>query len=249
LNWLTARPIAHRGWHGEGRIENSLAAARAAIAAGFAIECDIQRSADGEAVVFHDDTLERLTSAPGRIADYSTTRLAALRLGGAADPIPTLTQLLKLIAGRVPLICEIKSSFDGDTRLAARAEEIAADYDGPLAFKSFDPEVVGFLRETGSARPLGLVAEASYDDPYFAALSSSQKRDCAAFLHVARTRPDFLSWRVDDLPHAAPSLFSALGGKPVLVWTVRTAAQWALAREFADQAVFEGRPPADYDDA
>ena len=103
MNWLTARPIAHRGWHGDGRIENSLSAARAAIAAGFAIECDIQRSADGEAVVFHDDTLERLTSAPGRIADYSTTRLAALRLGGAADPIPTLTQLLKLIAGRVPL--------------------------------------------------------------------------------------------------------------------------------------------------
>jgi glycerophosphoryl diester phosphodiesterase len=243
LNWLTARPIAHRGWHGDGRIENSLSAARAAVAAGFAIECDVQRSADGEAIVFHDDSLERLTQAQGRIADYSATRLAALRLGRSADPIPTLTQLLELIAGRVPLICEIKSGFEGDMRLAARAAEIVAGYDGPLAFKSFDPDVVGFLRESGSARPLGLVAEASYDDPYFAALSSKQKRDCAAFLHVARTRPDFLSWRVDDLPHAAPSLFRALGGKPVMAWTVRTSAQWALVREFADQAVFEGRPP------
>jgi glycerophosphoryl diester phosphodiesterase len=243
LNWLTARPIAHRGWHGDGRIENSLSAARAAIAAGFAIECDIQRSADGEAIVFHDDNLERLTQAQGRIADYSVTRLAALRLGGSTDPIPTLRQLLELISGRVPLICEIKSGFDGDMRLSTRAAEIASGYDGPLAFKSFDPEVIAFLRAERSARPLGLVAEASYDDPYFAALSPAQKRDCAAFLHVARTRPDFLSWSVDDLPHAAPSLFRALGEKPVMAWTVRTPAQWALAREFADQAVFEGRTP------
>jgi glycerophosphoryl diester phosphodiesterase len=243
LNWLTARPIAHRGWHGDGRIENSLSAALAAIAAGFGIECDIQRSADGEAIIFHDDNLERLTQAQGRIADYPAARLAALCLGGSADPIPTLTQLLELIAGRVPLICEIKSGFEGDLRLPARAAEIAAGYDGPLAFKSFDPDVIAFLREAGSARPLGLVAEASYDDPYFAALSPAQKRDCAAFLHIVRTRPDFLSWRVDDLPHAAPSLFRALGKKPVMTWTVRTPNQWALAREFADQALFEGPSP------
>jgi glycerophosphoryl diester phosphodiesterase len=243
LNWLTARPIAHRGLHGDGRIENSLSAARAAVAAGFAIECDIQRSADGEAVVFHDDSLERLTLAQGRIADYSVARLAEFHLGGTADPIPSLPQLLELIAGRVPLICEIKSGFAGDMRLTARAAEIAAGYDGPLAFKTFDPGVIGFLREAGSTRPLGLVAEASYDDPYFAALSPAQKRDCVAFLHVARTRPDFLSWSVDDLPHAAPSLFRALGEKPVMAWTVRTPNQWALARQFADQAVFEGRPP------
>ncbi len=240
MNWLTARPIAHRGWHGDGRIENSLSAARAAIAAGFAIECDIQRSADGEAIVFHDDSLERLTRTQGRIVDYSAARLTALHLGGSADVIPTLPQLLKLIAGRVPLICEIKSGFNGDTRLAARAAEIAVGYDGPLAFKSFDPDVIAFLREAGSARPLGLVAEASYDDPYFAALSSAQKRDCAAFLHLARTRPDFLSWCVEDLPHAAPSLFRGLGEKPVITWTVRTPAQWAVAQQFADQAVFEG---------
>jgi glycerophosphoryl diester phosphodiesterase len=242
LNWLTARPIAHRGWHGDGRIENSLSAARAAIAAGFAIECDIQRSADGDAVVFHDDTLDRLTGAPGRIANYSVARLAALRLSGSADSIPTLAQLLDLIIGHVPLICEIKSGFDGDTRLAARAAEIAAVYDGPLAFKSFDPDVIAFLRASGATRPLGLVAEASYDDPYFAALSPAQKRDCAAFLHVARTLPDFLSWSVDNLPHVAPTLFRVMGGKPVMTWTVRTPAQWSLAREFADQAVFEGKP-------
>ena len=149
--------------------------------------------------------------------------------------------------------CRVALPDRPPSRRGALSADQLAQVHFALVAHSRDPElddlVFGFLRETGSARPLGLVAEASYDDPYFAALSSSQKRDCAAFLHVARTRPDFLSWRVDDLPHAAPSLFSALGGKPVLVWTVRTAAQWALAREFADQAVFEGRPASDHVDA
>jgi glycerophosphoryl diester phosphodiesterase len=243
FDWLVARPIAHRGWHGAGWPENSLAAAKAAIAAGYAIECDIQRTADGEAVVFHDDGLERLTEARGRVCDFTLAALNGLTLAGTGERIPTLGELLALIAGRVALVCEIKSGFDGDFRLAARAAEIAASYDGPLAFKSFDPDVVAFLRAGGSPRPLGIIAEADYDDPYFAALTQAQKRDCAAFLHIGRTAPDFLSWSVDDLPHAAPALMRALGGKPVMAWTVRRPTQWAAAKLYADQAVFEGEVP------
>jgi glycerophosphoryl diester phosphodiesterase len=240
FDWLVARPIAHRGWHAAGRPENSLSAAKAAVAAGYAIECDIQRSADGEVVVFHDETLARLTGAQGGIGDFPLATLRGLKLTGSGEPIPTLAELLALIAGRVALICEIKSGFDGDFRLAARAAEIAAAYDGPLAFKSFDPDVVAFLRAAACPRPLGIVAEAAYDDPYFAALTSAQKRDCAAFLHIGRTTPDFLSFSVHDLPHALPTLMRALGGKPVMAWTVRRPAQWAAARLYADQAVFEG---------
>jgi glycerophosphoryl diester phosphodiesterase len=243
FGWLTARPIAHRGWHGAGRPENSLAAASAAVESGFAIECDIQRTADGEAVVFHDATLDRLTRARGEIGDLPLASLRKLTLQGGGERIPTLADLLARIAGRMPLICEIKSGFEGDTRLAARAAEIAAEYSGPLAFKSFDPDVIAYLRASGSARPLGVVAQADYDDPYFAALSPVQKRTCATFAHIERTRPDFLSWAVDDLPHATPTLMRALGGKPVMAWTVRRPEQWALAREFADQAVFEGAAP------
>jgi glycerophosphoryl diester phosphodiesterase len=238
--WLIARPIAHRGWHAPGRPENSLAAARAAVERGFAIECDIQRSADGEAIVFHDATLDRLAGRPGGIGDFDAARLREIALADTAERIPALADLLGVIAGRAPLICEIKSGFDGDFRLARRAAEIAAGYDGPLAFKSFDPQVIAALREARCARPLGIVAEADYDDPYFAALSPAQKRDCAAFLHIGRTRPDFLSWRVDDLPHAAPALLRALAQKPVMAWTVRRPEQWALVRAYADQAVFEG---------
>jgi len=243
-DWLTAQPIAHRGWHGPGRPENSLAAAEAAAAAGFAVECDIQRSLDGEAIVFHDFGLERLTGTPGLLAARSATELAALRLLGTGEPIPTLARFLTLLAGRVALICEIKSAFDGDMRLAARAVEVVATYPGPLAFKSFDPQVIAYLRALPCPRPLGIVAQANYDEAYFAGLSAEQKRDCAGMGHIGRTQPDFLSWHVEDLPHATPALMRGLAGRPVMSWTVRTPRQWELARLYADQAVFEGAAPS-----
>lgn len=243
-DWLVARPIAHRGLHDfpRGVVENSLSAARAAIARGFAIECDVQLTKDGEAAVFHDATLERLTGARGAAAGRTLAQLQALRLSGSADTIPTLVELLALIGGAVPLVCEIKSSFDDDLRLADRVAEIAASYAGPLAIKSFDPAPIAHLRAQGIARPLGTVAEASYDDPYFDDMNAEQKRDCAAFLHLEATRPDFLSWCVDDLPHATPALFRALGRRPVMSWTVRTSAQKQIARRYVDQIVFEGEP-------
>ncbi len=209
FDWLVAQPIAHRGWHGAGRPENSLAAARAACEAGYAIECDIQLSADGEAMVFHDDMLARLTRARGRLGDHPCAALRETALQDTEERIPTLADLLAVIADRTPLICEIKSGFGGDMRLTDRAAEIAGAYDGPLAFKSFDPDVIAHLRARAVPRPLGIVAEADYEDPYFAALTPAQKRDCKAFLHIGRTAPDFLSWRVDDFPHAAPALMAS----------------------------------------
>jgi len=242
--WLTARPIAHRGLHDAslGRIENSRAAARAAIERGFAIECDVQLSADGEAFVFHDATLERLTEAVGAVAARRAEEIAATRLRGADETIPSFAEFLSAVGGAVPLICEIKSHFDGDFRLAERVLALSASYNGPLAFKSFDPEIIARLRATGTARPLGIVAEASYDDPYFAEMSMEQKLSAGAWLHFDRTRPDFLSWYVEDLPHAIPQLFRGIGRLPVVTWTVRTDAQRARAEKFVDQIVFEDEP-------
>ena len=241
--WLTARPIAHRGWHdaSAGRIENSPSAARAAVARNFAIECDVQLSGDGAVLVFHDTTLERLTGASGPVANRSFAELQNLTLEGSSDKIPSLADFLALIAGAVPLICELKSRFDGDLSLASRVAEIAESYAGPLAIKSFDPAPIAHLRAQGISRPLGMVAEASYDDPYFSEMSAEQKRDCAAFLHIEATRPDFLSWCVDDLPHSTVTLFRALAKIPVMTWTVRSEAQRRLAQNYADQIVFEGQ--------
>jgi glycerophosphoryl diester phosphodiesterase len=251
--WLTERPIAHRGLHDRvlGAIENTLAAAEAAIAGGFAIECDIQLSADGEAIVFHDETLDRLTGATGPVSALSAAEIARVRIAGTAEPPPAFAAFLDRIAGRTPVICELKSRFDGDWRIGDRACALAAAYDGPLAFKSFDQDLAAYLRlrrphtrAPADPCPVGIVAQASYDDPDWGFLSAEQRREWTDFDHYDLARPDFLSWSVDDLPHKIPFLVKELTGAPVMVWTVRTAAQREAAHKWADQIVFEGDPEA-----
>ena len=118
LDWLTARPIAHRGLHGAGAIENTASAFTTAIAGGYGIECDLQISADGEAMVHHDDALGRLTDGQGRLADMDAAALKAVRFKASDDRMLTLGELCELVAGRTTLVLELKSRFDGDRRLA-----------------------------------------------------------------------------------------------------------------------------------
>ncbi|WP_424363193.1 glycerophosphodiester phosphodiesterase family protein [Methylocystis parvus] len=251
LDWLTARPIAHRGLHdvSRGVVENSIGAAHAAIAAGYAIECDVQATRDGDLVVFHDETLERLTHIQGRVADFDAATLAATRLKGAGETIPTFDAFLAAIDGRTPLVVELKSSFDGDLKPARRVAETLARYNGPVVIESFDPAPIAYLRAEAQALgvahlPLGMVGEATYDDPYWSMLSPAQRSEMTHFLHYPTTRPDFLSWSVADLPHAIPFLAREGLRIPVTVWTVRGAAQEAAARQWADQIVFEGFAPS-----
>jgi glycerophosphoryl diester phosphodiesterase len=243
--WLVARPIAHRGLHdrANGVVENTLEAASAAIAGGYAIECDVTASADGEAMVFHDETLDRLTEARGPVAALGAERLAEIRLRHGGARIPTLAGLLGLIAGRVPLVCEIKSVFDGDLRLARRAVEVARDYAGPLAFKSFDPDIVAALATLAPDRPRGIVGEVHYDHPEWAGLSVERRHAMGNLLHFPESKPDFLSWYVRDLQFAAPQLCRRALGVPVMTWTVRTQEDRALGAAGADQIVFEGFTP------
>ena len=244
-DWLVRQPIAHRGLHDRaaGVVENSTAAARAAMSRRYAIECDVQLTADLDAVVFHDFTLERLTRQTGAVADLRADRLEEVALLGSPDRIPTFSAFLETIGGRVPLVCEIKSRFDGDFRLADRVADLAAAYRGPLAIKSFDPQVIGHLRSRLWAGPLGIVAKASYDDPEWSDLTPELRRDLSQFLHFGETRPDFLSYHVGDLPHAVPYLCRAAIDIPVMTWTVRTPEQRQRAATWADQMVFEGFVP------
>jgi glycerophosphoryl diester phosphodiesterase len=250
IPWLRERPIAHRGLHDHaaGVIENSLSAAEAAIAKNYAIECDVQLTRDGEAVVFHDDTLERLTSSVGRVDARDAAEIARLRLCGTHDTIPSLRNLLTTIKGRTPLVIELKSSFDGSVRLAQVVAEAVAGYDGAVVIESFDPEPIAFLRGalpglSLAQVPLGIVAQARYEPAEWPALSPSRAQELTHFLHYPRTRPDFLSWRIDDLPNAIPFLSRAALGLSVTVWTVRSPAQADLAEAWADQIVFEGFTP------
>jgi glycerophosphoryl diester phosphodiesterase len=251
--WLTERPIAHRGLHDKSRgiIENTLRSAQAAIVGGFAIELDVQLSSDGEVFVFHDTTLDRLTDASGPFGAMSAAKIAKVAIRGADEPPPPFAAFLGAVGGRTPIICELKSRFDGDWRIADGVAALAAGYDGPLAFKSFDHDLVAYLRlrrphmaQGRGPCPIGILAQASYDDPEWAFLSAEQKRDWTDFDHFDLARPDFLSWNVDDLPDQIPFLMKELTGAPVMAWTVHTVGQREAARKWADQIVFDGDPEA-----
>lgn len=246
LGWLVAQPIAHRGLHdlAAGVIENSPSAAKAAIAGGFGIECDVQLTADGEAVVFHDFVLDRLTAETGPLVAKTAAELGRITLKGSSDPILTLPAFLDLIGGRVPLVIEIKSRFDGNLALTKRTVEVLAGYAGqPIVIKSFDPEIVTALRTLAPQIPRGIVAMNAYDYGDYDKLSPERKHALANLLHFTESRPDFLSWKVTDLESAAPYLCRNVIGMPLMSWTVRTPEERQRATRFADQMVFEGFRP------
>jgi glycerophosphoryl diester phosphodiesterase len=245
LDWLTAHPIAHRGLHdaAAGVIENTASAFSAAIVGGYGIETDLQISADGEAMVHHDDALGRLTDGTGRLVDMSAAAIKAVRFKASSDRILTLSELCGLVAGRATLVIELKSRFNGDRRLVQRAADVLAAYAGPVAVMSFDPALVQALRTIATALPRGIVAERHYAHPDWDALPASEKWRMAHLLHAARTRPQFVAYGVKDLPAAAPLVARWVFGLPLLTWTVRSEEDRRRARFWADQAIFENIAP------
>ncbi len=240
--WLTARPIAHRGLHdaAHGIIENTPSAAAAAIASRYGIEVDLQISADGEAMVHHDDSLGRLTDGAGALRDLPAAALKEVRFRATADRMMALGDLCDLVAGRVTLVVELKSRFDGDLRVAARAAAVLSGYAGAVGVMSFDPALVVELRRVAPGLARGIVAERHYRHPEWGFLGAARGLELAFLLHGARSRPEFVAYRVGDLDAIAPRAARHIFGLPVLAWTVRTAAERGLAARFADQMIFEG---------
>ena len=245
LDWLTARPIAHRGLHNPagGVIENTASAFTAAIAGGYGIETDVQSSADGEAMVHHDDALGRLTDGSARLADLSTTEIKAVRFKATADRVLMLGELCELVAGRAALVIELKSHFDGDRRLVQRVAQVLAAYRGPAAVMSFDPGMVEAARQIAPTLPRGIVAERHYAHHEWDRMTPAEKRRLAFLLHGFRTRPHFVAYGVKDLPAIAPLVARWVFGLPLLTWTVRSEADRGSAARWADQMIFEGWRP------
>jgi glycerophosphoryl diester phosphodiesterase len=245
LDWLTARPIAHRGLHdaAAGVVENAASAFDAAIAGGYGIETDLQLSADGEAMVHHDDALGRLTEGSGRLADMQAADIQAVRFKTGSDRILTLGALCQRVAGRTGLLLELKSHFDGDQRLVQRVAHVLADYAGPVAVMSFDPAVIEAARSIAPALTRGIVAERHYTNRDWDRMPWSEKQSMAHLLHVLRTRPHFVAYAVKDLPASAPLVARWMFGMPLLTWTVRSADDRRRATRWADQMIFEGIRP------
>ena len=205
-------------------IENTTSAFQAAIAGHYGIETDLQISADGEAMVHHDDALGRLTEGSGALAAMNAAAIQSVRFKATGDHILTLGELCSLVAGRATLVLELKSRFDGDLRLARRAAAVLADYAGPVAVMSFDPALVEAVRAAAPSLTRGIVAE----------------RDLMASW---RARPQFIAYSVKALPALAPLAARALFGLPLLTWTVRSADDRRRAARWADQMIFEGSGP------
>lgn len=242
------RPIAHRGLHDRaaGIIENSRSAFEAAIARGFAIECDLQLSSDGEAIVFHDDALERLTGQSGFLRDRSAAELTALSLldSSAGDRPMRFDEFLDQIGGRTLLQIELKRQRDDEAtaRLAARVAAGLSGYRGPVVIESFDPGMLVAMRRHGYAGSAGIITYA-YDRPgWDPKLTDWQRFVLRHLLHWPWTRFDFIScsYQALDLPVVR---FLRNLGMPVTAWTVRTAEEAGRARQGADQIVFEGFDP------
>jgi len=243
-HWLTSRPIAHRGLHDvtRGIVENTPGAVAAAVASGYGIEVDLQASSDGEAMVHHDDALGRLTDGRGNLGALSAAALKRVPFRATADRMMTLGELCDLAGGRVPLVLELKSRFNRDDRLVARVAGVLASHAGQVAAMSFDPRLVAGLRRAAPQVPRGIVSERHFDHPEWRALTAWQKRGLAHLLHAPWSRPDFVAYRVDDLPAPATRVAHGLGLR-VLTWTVRTPAQRERAAQWADQMIFEGFRP------
>lgn len=244
FDWLIARPVAHRGLHdlSRGVVENTASAFAAAIIGNYGIECDLQLSRDGEAMVHHDATLGRLNEGSGRLDAMTADELKRAPFRNTTDRMMTLGELCHLVAGRVPLMIELKSNFDGDRRLAVSTARVLARYDGQAAVMSFDPAQIMALREIAPELPRGLVAERRYRGPPQASAAAETRRALAYLQQGVQSRPQFLAYAVKDLPATLP-LAAHLLGLPVLTWTVRTDAERHRAARWADQMIFEGFRP------
>ena len=230
LELLFARPFAHRGLHGPGRIENSRAAFAAAIEAGHGIELDVRASAAGAVYVFHDEGLERLTGTAGTFSTLDADALGALRLTGCDEAIPSLAQALALVAGAVPLLIEVKAPNRRAAPLCAGVEAALAGYDGAVGVMSFNPEVGRWFAVHAPRRLRGLVVTEQGKK----GLRGRIERGLA----LRRSRADFVACDIRDLP----SRFAAKArarGLPVATWTVRTADERARAAQHADQIIYE----------
>jgi glycerophosphoryl diester phosphodiesterase len=244
-SWLISRPIAHRGLHDRARgvIENTPSSVAAAVAANFAIEVDLQVSADGEAMVYHDDALGRLTDGDGALRSHDAATLKRVPFKETSDRMVTLGELCDLVAGRVALVLELKSHFDGAHDLVERAATVLHAYRGPAALMSFDPGMVLAARRLAPELARGIVAQDRYDDAAWAKAARGGRRRMRQLRHAFASRPHFVAYSIDDLPSLAPWIARNVFGCPLITWTVRTPEQRARAARWADQIIFEGFRP------
>lgn len=237
---LFAPAVAHRGlWSPDGAPENSLGAFQAACAAGYGIELDVQLSADGEAMVFHDEDLARMTGVAGRLGDRTAAELGELRLKGGDETIPTLAETLALIGRRAMVHIELKTPYGHVGPLEQRVHEIIIDHAGPVCVIGFNPYSHAWFAERFPGVLRGLDSYSYAKAPH---MNEAQRRSFANLEHVAIAKPHFLALGLDMLPNATAAKHRA-EGMPIVAWTVKTPEQWDAVKDGCDNLIFEGFRP------
>lgn len=241
-------PIAHRAFHDRaaGRPENSRGAIRAAIDAGYGIEIDVQLSADGQAMVFHDYDLGRLTGQSGAVRMRSAAELSAIRLKDAPDGIPTLPEVLAIIGGKVPLLIEIKDQDGAMGPDVGPLEKATADalqnYHGPVAVMSFNPHAVAAFHAAAPDIPVGLTTSA-FDPADWAPVPAHVCNRLRDIPDYDRTHAGFISHEASDLNRPRVAQLK-MQGAAILCWTIKSRKSEEEARKIADNVTFEGYPAA-----
>ena len=228
---LVQPPFAHRGlWSPGEAAENSLAAIERACQSGYGVEFDVRLTRDGEAVVFHDETLERMAGLELAVADLTLGELEEVRLQGGPDRIPTLQQVLRQVAGRTMMLIELKAGPD-PMALADRIALLLEHYSGPVAAISFDPAALAWFATRSPDTPRGL--DAMWDNEFEAEARDELERQCAL------SEPHFLVLE----KAAAMSPLAAehrLQGRPVIAWTMRSTDDVDQVADHVDNFIFEG---------
>ncbi len=233
LSWLTERPVAHRGLHDLNVEvwENTLAAFGRAIEKNYTIECDVRLTLDGDAVVFHDGDLNRLAGQEGYVWQRTAAEMQALRIGGTSDHAPTLKETLDFVAGRVPIVVELKGIPGHDRGLAAKVGDLLRTYPGKAAIMSFDHWLIRDVARYVPGIPAGLTAW------------GTATQEIEAHFSMLAHGISFVSYAVDHLPNRFTSFVRGRLGMPVISWTVRDAAGVGMTFKHADQMTFEGFEP------
>ncbi len=235
-SWLVQEPIAHRGLHNNSVPENSLSAFSKAIESGYPIELDVQIIADGTIVVFHDDSLSRLTENDGYLKFLNKEDLKYLSLKDSNEKIPTFEEVLNLVDGRVPLLIEIKN--EGKVgKLEKGVIELLSNYKGKFAIQSFNPYVLEYFYKHAPEIPRGQLSS------YFRDVKLSFFKKFALkrmMLNKRVSHPDFISYEAKRLPNRFAKKYK---GIPLLAWTVRSQSEYLKVVKYCDNVIFENFEP------
>ena len=241
------RPIAHRGLHNAkaGVIENTAPAFDAAIAKGYGIELDLRPASDGTPMVFHDLELGRLIEASGKIDTFTPKDLSRLRYKVSDATLITFAELLDLVGGRVPIFAEIKSEWTPpDVVFLNAIARLAKAYRGPLAMMSFDPDQIAAIKSLAPKLPRGIVSGNYEGDGWWLdQLSKERAFQLSHFINCGSAAPDFFAYHVKALPTVVTRFLREAMGMPLFTWTVRSKADLAIARTYADAPIFERLSP------